>query len=99
MEHLASIHGERIQCELCDFQAYPYDRVARHQIMKHNFCSPCGEKYGSQKELELHSNVVHGKKFPNDLTSNFSCDFCDYEGNLLSTFLSSMIFVQLFAIN
>ena len=67
--------------------------------MKHNFCSPCGEKYGSQKELELHSNVVHGKKFPNDLTSNFSCDFCDYEGNLLSTFLSSMIFVQLFAIN
>ena len=62
MEHLSSIHGEKIQCDLCDFQAYPYERVAKHQIIKHNICQVCGERFECSKDLEQHTEVVHRKK-------------------------------------
>ena len=81
MDHLASIHGERVQCDLCDFQAYPYDQVAQHRISKHNVCQVCGENFDTCQDLEEHTDFVHKKVMVMDKTSSaWSCDFCDYKG-------------------
>ena len=80
MEHLASIHGEKVQCELCDFQAYPFDRVARHQIQKHNVCSTCGQRFENQNDLEQHCDLVHKKRMPESMNHTIICDFCPYQG-------------------
>ena len=59
-----SIHGEQIQCDLCDFQAYPYDRVVKHQIQRHNICPDCGERFGNALLLKEHTDTFHRKKIP-----------------------------------
>ena len=80
MEHLSSVHGEKVQCELCDFQAYPFDRVARHQIQKHNVCSTCGQRFDNQNDLEQHCDLVHKKRMPESMNHQIICDFCPYQG-------------------
>ena len=80
MAHLQSIHGERVQCDLCDFQAYPFDRVARHQIQKHNICSHCGQQFDNPNDLEQHCDLMHKKKLPESMNNTIICDFCDYQG-------------------
>ena len=81
MNHLSSVHGEKVQCEFCDFQAYPYDRVAKHQIQKHNVCSTCDQRFENQHDLEQHCNLVHKKRMPESMNHTITCDFCPYQGS------------------
>ena len=80
MGHLASVHGERVQCDECDFQAYPYERVARHQIMKHNICQTCGDRFANSQILEAHCENVHKKRMPESMAHSFKCQDCEYYG-------------------
>ena len=62
MDHLAFVHHEKTNCDMCDFQVYPFERLKRHLILRHKICSKCGEKFETSMELENHFETVHSDK-------------------------------------
>ena len=82
MDHLAFVHQEKTNCDMCDFQVYPFERMKRHLILTHKVCSKCGGKFESSMALEHHFETVHGdsKKLPDSLRHSFTCDTCYFIG-------------------
>ena len=64
MGHLASIHGERIQCDFCEYQGYPKEKLVKHKVVHHNICQTCGKQFPNFLELEEHCVYVHEEKMP-----------------------------------
>ena len=82
MDHLAFVHKEKTNCDICDFQVYPFERMKRHLILTHKVCSKCGKKFDSSMALEHHFETVHSdsKKLADSLRHSFSCDTCHFFG-------------------
>merc|ERR1719219_1191601 len=81
MDHLANVHHEKTNCDMCDFQVFPFERLKRHLILKHKICSKCGERFENSLDLEEHFEVVHkDKKLADSLRHSFACDVCDFVG-------------------
>ena len=62
MKHLSEVHQEKTNCNLCDFQVYPYERLKRHLMLKHKCCEKCGEIFETSLQLEQHFEAVHKDK-------------------------------------
>ena len=80
MNHLASFHGERVQCDICEFQDYPQENLAKHQIQEHNICKICGNRFGNSHQLEEHFEYAHKKKAPEHKSHIFTCEYCEFQG-------------------
>ena len=67
----------------CPFliQAYPYERVVRHQINIHNLCEKCGENFPNNILLEEHCEKMHKKKMSESMVHWLKCELCDYQGS------------------
>ena len=61
MDHLANVHSERVQCELCDFQGFPAFQLTIHQTLTHKKCNKCEFRFNTTDELQDHMNKSHGK--------------------------------------
>ena len=82
MDHLAFVHKEKTNCDICDFQVYPFERMKRHLFLTHKVCSKCGGKFESSMALEHHFETVHSdiKKLADSLRHSFTCDTCHFVG-------------------
>ena len=69
MDHLANVHCERVQCELCDFQGFPAFQLSIHQTLTHKKCNKCEFRFETTDELQDHMNKSHGKLGAQSFTS------------------------------
>ena len=80
MNHLANVHCERVQCEMCDFQGFPAFQLSIHQTLTHKKCNKCESRFETTDELQDHMNKRHGTRISNSHLRNLQCDKCQYRG-------------------
>lgn len=54
LTHLELQHGEEVNCNFCDFQAYPSFELFYHKLSEHGICGKC-----EKPKEEIHFNIGH----------------------------------------